>query len=163
MVLEATAMHLNTMRKPVFHSQSSWEPSHLRAQVSRNLTVQSCAFKNWFDLSLRADVFDYIEGDMVIDPKLSEHLAHWGIDMHKMEKVSSSNPKLALEGAELLSADGKNYSRARVGLAVFLRLEQNSRARQDSQPSLWAWIHGHSELGQQLLYVLCYAGYLCLA
>lgn len=35
----------------------------------------------------RTDVFDYVKGDMVLDPKLPEHLAHWGIDMHKMEKV----------------------------------------------------------------------------
>jgi len=44
-----------------------------------------------------ADVFDYIEGDMVIDPKLSEHLAHWGIDMHKMEKTEKTIAELELD------------------------------------------------------------------
>ncbi|CAG9463821.1 unnamed protein product [Pedinophyceae sp. YPF-701] len=35
-----------------------------------------------------ADVYSYAgdEDDMVVDPKLREHLAHWGIDMDRMEK-----------------------------------------------------------------------------
>uniref|UniRef100_A0A667YQL2 Ubiquitin carboxyl-terminal hydrolase n=1 Tax=Myripristis murdjan TaxID=586833 RepID=A0A667YQL2_9TELE len=34
-----------------------------------------------------ADVYSYDEDDMVLDPKLPEHLAHFGIDMMTMEKV----------------------------------------------------------------------------
>nr|XP_015193349.1 PREDICTED: ubiquitin carboxyl-terminal hydrolase 5 [Lepisosteus oculatus] len=34
-----------------------------------------------------ADVYSYEEDEMVLDPKLPEHLAHWGIDMMTMEKV----------------------------------------------------------------------------
>ena len=34
-----------------------------------------------------ADVYSYDEDDMVLDPNLAEHLAHFGIDMLKMQKV----------------------------------------------------------------------------
>lgn len=34
------------------------------------------------------DVYSYDEDDMVLDSKLPEHLAHFGIDMMTMEKVS---------------------------------------------------------------------------
>lgn len=33
------------------------------------------------------DVYSYDEDDMVLDPNLAEHLAHFGIDMLKMQKV----------------------------------------------------------------------------
>lgn len=33
------------------------------------------------------DVYSYDEDDMVLDPKLPEHLSHFGIDMMTMEKV----------------------------------------------------------------------------
>ena len=36
------------------------------------------------------DVFSYDEDDMVEDPKLAEHLAHFGINMMIMEKVSTT-------------------------------------------------------------------------
>lgn len=34
-----------------------------------------------------ADVFSYDEDNMVEDPKLSQHLAHFGIDITSMTKV----------------------------------------------------------------------------
>lgn len=34
-----------------------------------------------------ADVYSYDEDDMVIDPLLSKHLAHFGIDITSMTKV----------------------------------------------------------------------------
>ena len=34
-----------------------------------------------------ADVYSYAEDDMVTDPKLADHLAHFGINIHAMEKV----------------------------------------------------------------------------
>ena len=34
-----------------------------------------------------ADVYSYDEDDMVLDPKLNEHLAHFGIDIASMTKV----------------------------------------------------------------------------
>lgn len=39
-----------------------------------------------------ADVFSYApdENDEVKDPKIAEHLAHWGIDIMKMEKTELS-------------------------------------------------------------------------
>jgi len=43
-----------------------------------------------------ADVFSYAddESDMVIDPKLSEHLAHWGINMMAMKKTAKTMAEL---------------------------------------------------------------------
>lgn len=38
-----------------------------------------------------ADVYSYDEDDMVEDPKLAEHLAHFGIDVMKMQKVGSQS------------------------------------------------------------------------
>lgn len=34
-----------------------------------------------------ADVYSYSEDDMVLDPKLNQHLAHFGIDVSSMTKV----------------------------------------------------------------------------
>ena len=36
-----------------------------------------------------ADVYSYEKDSMVMDPKLSEHLSHFGINMMIMSKVSS--------------------------------------------------------------------------
>lgn len=36
----------------------------------------------------KADVFSYDEDDMVVDSKLVQHLAHFGINVAQMEKVS---------------------------------------------------------------------------
>ena len=36
------------------------------------------------------DVYSYDEDDMVVDPLLTQHLAHFGIDIASMTKVSSS-------------------------------------------------------------------------
>ena len=40
----------------------------------------------WFCLCLE-DVFSYDEDDMVEDPNLAQHLAHFGINIAQMEKV----------------------------------------------------------------------------
>jgi len=44
-----------------------------------------------------ADVFSYDEDDMVIDPKLSEHLAHWGINVTKMRKTEKTMIELEID------------------------------------------------------------------
>lgn len=46
-----------------------------------------------------ADVFSYAsdEDDMVIDPKLGDHLSHWGINMLQMEKTEKSMTELQIE------------------------------------------------------------------
>eukprot|EP00392_Amoebophrya_sp_AT5.2_P008980 g9008.t1 len=46
-----------------------------------------------------ADVFSYApdENDLVIDPKLSDHLAHWGIDIMKQEKTAKTMAELTVE------------------------------------------------------------------
>ncbi|XP_056636547.1 ubiquitin carboxyl-terminal hydrolase 5 isoform X1 [Diorhabda sublineata] len=45
----------------------------------------------------KADVFSYSEDDMVEDPNLIEHLAHWGINIANMEKTEKSMLELELE------------------------------------------------------------------
>lgn len=46
-----------------------------------------------------ADVYSYhpSEDDMVLDPLLEEHLAHWGIDMKEMKKTDKSVAELSME------------------------------------------------------------------
>lgn len=71
-----------------------------------------------------ADVFSYApdENDMVLDPKLAEHLAHWGIDIQKMEKTEKSMAELQVDlnasfefnkitesGSELAPISGPGY------------------------------------------------------
>ena len=36
-----------------------------------------------------ADVYSYPEDDMVVDPLLADHLAHFGIDIMSMKKVKT--------------------------------------------------------------------------
>lgn len=45
----------------------------------------------------KADVFSYLEDEMVLDPKLSEHLNHFGINIHLMEKSEKSMIELELD------------------------------------------------------------------
>ncbi|EFN51528.1 hypothetical protein CHLNCDRAFT_33094 [Chlorella variabilis] len=46
-----------------------------------------------------ADVYSYApeEDDMVLDPHLARHLAHWGIDMIQMEKTEKSIAELEID------------------------------------------------------------------
>lgn len=44
-----------------------------------------------------ADVYSYDEDSMVLDPKLSDHLSHFGINMMAMSKVSESCSAQVLE------------------------------------------------------------------
>ena len=37
------------------------------------------------------DVFSYDEDDMVLDPHLGQHLAHWGINIASMTKVGGAS------------------------------------------------------------------------
>ncbi len=45
-----------------------------------------------------ADVYSYAEdeGDMVLDPRLAEHLAHWGINVLQMEKTEKTMAELEI-------------------------------------------------------------------
>jgi ubiquitin carboxyl-terminal hydrolase 5/13 len=45
----------------------------------------------------QADVYSYEEDDMVEDPNLVAHLAHWGINFDHMEKTDKSMIELELE------------------------------------------------------------------
>ncbi|XP_035728148.1 ubiquitin carboxyl-terminal hydrolase 5-like [Vespa mandarinia] len=45
----------------------------------------------------KGDVFSYDENDMVEDPNLIEHLAHWGINITQMEKTDKSMIELELD------------------------------------------------------------------
>lgn len=45
----------------------------------------------------KADVFSYVEDDMVEDPYLAKHLAHWGISLTEMQKTEKSMVELELD------------------------------------------------------------------
>nr|XP_031833374.1 ubiquitin carboxyl-terminal hydrolase 5 [Nomia melanderi] len=45
----------------------------------------------------KADVYSYDEDDMVEDPHLVQHLAHWGINITQMEKTDKSMVELELD------------------------------------------------------------------
>jgi ubiquitin carboxyl-terminal hydrolase 5/13 len=45
----------------------------------------------------KADVFSYAENDMVIDPYLTKHLAHFGINMEQMQKTEKSIIEMEIE------------------------------------------------------------------
>ncbi|XP_076283534.1 ubiquitin specific protease 5 [Lasioglossum baleicum] len=45
----------------------------------------------------KGDVYSYDEDDMVEDPKLIQHLAHWGINITQMEKTEKSMVELELD------------------------------------------------------------------
>eukprot|EP01128_Nolandella_sp_AFSM9_P000933 TRINITY_DN1105_c0_g1_i2.p1 TRINITY_DN1105_c0_g1~~TRINITY_DN1105_c0_g1_i2.p1 ORF type:complete len:826 (-),score=182.12 TRINITY_DN1105_c0_g1_i2:103-2445(-) len=44
-----------------------------------------------------ADIWSYPEDDMVIDPLLESHLAHWGLDMHSLKKTDKTIAELTVE------------------------------------------------------------------
>ena len=52
-----------------------------------------------------ADVFSYApdEDDEVLDPKLAEHLAHWGINMMVMEKTELTLEEMSIHVSEICS------------------------------------------------------------
>ena len=43
------------------------------------------------------DVYSYAEDDMVLDPNLEQHLAHWGIDINKIEKSDKTMAEMEIE------------------------------------------------------------------
>ena len=47
-----------------------------------------------------ADVYSYVEDDMVQDPRLTEHLAHFGIDVTSMTKVGVDSILMGVAGKE---------------------------------------------------------------
>ena len=52
-----------------------------------------------------ADVYSYAEdeNDLVLDPLLKQHLAHWGIDMDTMEKTAKTMSELQVCGSRMLN------------------------------------------------------------
>ena len=56
--------------------------SYKRVLARGCATFRTCAFA--------LDVYSYDEDDMVLDPKLAEHLAHFGINIASLEKVSAA-------------------------------------------------------------------------
>lgn len=46
-----------------------------------------------------ADIYSYAsdEDDLVLDPKLSQHLSHWGIDIMKLEKTDKSMSEMEVQ------------------------------------------------------------------
>ena len=53
-----------------------------------------------------ADVYSYAadEDDLVMDPLLKQHLAHWGIDMDSMEKTAKTMSELQARCCLVLGA-----------------------------------------------------------
>eukprot|EP00045_Choanoeca_perplexa_P006828 m.59157 g.59157 ORF g.59157 m.59157 type:complete len:789 (+) comp13807_c0_seq1:139-2505(+) len=49
-----------------------------------------------------ADVYSYDEDDMVLDPKLAEHLAHFGIDVQSQKKTSLSMAEMEINANQQL-------------------------------------------------------------
>ena len=49
-----------------------------------------------FSPFFQADIFSYAkdENDMVLDPLLSDHLRHWGIDIMQQEKTEKTMAEL---------------------------------------------------------------------
>ena len=45
----------------------------------------------------KGDVFSYAEDDMVLDPYLKQHLAHFGIKIQDMEKTDKSMVELEID------------------------------------------------------------------
>ena len=45
----------------------------------------------------KADVFSYAEDAMVEDPKLKEHLAHFGINIETLEKTDKSMAEIEID------------------------------------------------------------------
>lgn len=60
----------------------------------------------------KGDVFSYAEDDMVEDPNLVQHLAHWGINIANMEKTEKSMVELELE----LNKKSNEWSAMQVSL-----------------------------------------------
>ncbi|VDQ17929.1 unnamed protein product [Trichobilharzia regenti] len=48
------------------------------------------------------EVFSYPEDSMVTDPKLAEHLAHFGIDIMRMQKTEKTMAELEVDANERL-------------------------------------------------------------
>lgn len=92
-----------------------------------------------------ADVYSYApdEDDMVLDPKLREHLAHWGITMAAMEKTEKTMAELQVGGQGtvgraraggrgLLSVARQGYWQAGANLDVnSLAARRRARAQVD--------------------------------
>ncbi|EUB56274.1 Ubiquitin hydrolase [Echinococcus granulosus] len=49
-----------------------------------------------------AEVFSYAEDDMVTDPLLAQHLAHFGIDMQRQRKTDRTVMEMEVEANERL-------------------------------------------------------------
>ena len=79
-----------------------------------------------------ADVYSYAtdEDDLVLDPLLKQHLAHWGIDMDTMEKTAKTMSELQvprwlctlrLHAAATAQQHAPAHRAAGVGLRLCLR------------------------------------------
>ncbi|EER17206.1 ubiquitin specific protease 5, putative [Perkinsus marinus ATCC 50983] len=80
-----------------------------------------------------ADVFSYAEDEdtMVSDPKLAQHLEHWGIDVMKMSKTDKSMAEMEVElnkefAFDRITEAGKELDRVRGPGLVGLRNLGNS-------------------------------------
>jgi len=56
--------------------------------VLTDLCNNLCQIYDFLCCANFSDVFSYPEDDMVVDPLLADHLAHFGIDIMSMKKVN---------------------------------------------------------------------------
>jgi len=71
----------------------------------------------------KIDVYSYAEDDMVIDPKLEEHLAHWGVRVTSMQASESTMAEAELEAnlnfeASVIQAHGSAVDPAPLCLGL---------------------------------------------
>ena len=79
---------LTIIRKQTIRWPSNWERLLLQEEVQLvSNTVAFCSGDDYLTPVFAVDVYSYDEDDMVLDPLLSEHLAHFGINVQQMEKV----------------------------------------------------------------------------
>lgn len=69
------------LKRPNSKINCSWKKEFLIFRVIRHVIC------HYGVCTCIVDVYSYDEDDMVEDPKLAEHLAHFGIDVMKMQKV----------------------------------------------------------------------------
>uniref|UniRef100_A0AC34RNK7 Ubiquitin carboxyl-terminal hydrolase n=1 Tax=Panagrolaimus sp. JU765 TaxID=591449 RepID=A0AC34RNK7_9BILA len=112
-------------RMQVLHSKegSTTLPGNGHAKLHFERTSHPVAVKLGTISNGDADVYDYLVNDAVKDPKLAEHLQHFGLDINKMEKTEKSTLEMELDlnqkwewsrcledGVTLESVFGPNFS-----------------------------------------------------
>lgn len=78
--------------------------SSLNSHIIIRFVIEVCYtyFSHNFYILKGGEVFSYPEDSMVTDPKLAEHLAHFGIDVMLMQKTDKTMAELEVDANERL-------------------------------------------------------------